>query len=478
MLRRHPSRVTLMALYDGELAGPEAQAVAEHADGCPRCGHWLEQLGVVGAVVRGDVVPAVAPPRARRPGPLAVRALAAASAVAAVALGFALNEPGGRDAQRVAADRGTVTTVAPAASPSTPPRGAPGPGPGDRPGATTTTGRPAGAPSQVAAPPAPSAPSPTGEIALGVLVPGGQAGPGERIVHAVAAELAQANAAGGAGGRSLRLVVGDANDPSALDTLVAQGAVALVGGVPTSPDTYGRAAARQLPWLAPAGVTGLRSPWLVPVELPFDVAGRVLALRAKQEGRRRVLVIRASAPEQAFGDGVAQVFGTATRSVVLRSANCLAELQETGTAAMPDLVALALPPEAVGPCVEAMASFPAEVLVPVTSAEVVPSRAHGMARVRTLLGAPPPDDPANAGAARFRLVTGVADDYRALVSFAAVDMAVEALRRDPGDVMGGLRSVGVYRSDLLTIDLRDWPMNKAPRPVELRGGRWVPAPGG
>ncbi|HLG01534.1 MAG TPA: zf-HC2 domain-containing protein, partial [Acidimicrobiia bacterium] len=104
---RHPSKRTLMLFYDGELGPATADDVGAHASRCGRCRAWMADLASVGAVVRGEIIPTLAPSGATRrragtwePRPLLERLLPALAAVAAIATVLTLvvaNDPADQD---------------------------------------------------------------------------------------------------------------------------------------------------------------------------------------------------------------------------------------------------------------------------------------------------------------------------------------------------------------------------------------------
>ena len=78
-----------------------------------------------------------------------------------------------------------------------------------------------------------------------------------------------------------------------------------------------------------------------------------------------------------------------------------------------------------------------------------------------------PDGP---GARRYRRQVPYGSSYRAIVSFAAAELALDVLRATGGVTAAPLRS-GRWRSDVYDID---GGRNASPRPVTVRFGRWTP----
>ena len=116
-------------------------------------------------------------------------------------------------------------------------------------------------------------------------------------------------------------------------------------------------------------------------------------------------------------------------------------------------LAIAGAPDLVEKCLDAAAAIgwnpAAGVVVPPSLAYVPFDPAWSGLSVRTALGLPGPmgTDP---GATRFRTSTGFTS-YRALVTFAATEMAI-AVARTSGSVTSAGISKGVWYSDLLHFD--------------------------
>lgn len=482
-MRRHPSSRTLMLLHDGELDPSRAETVSAHAASCERCGRWLTKLASLGAVVRGDVVPAlgIRPARGRRPVPSTPRvapALAAAAAVATVALGLVVaGEPASNE--RVAAGGGGVEPVELPAVPA--PTGDTGAGAPAAGSASQTPGAPPDSPIQATPPTAPRAgvtgavPEPDPEpITLGVLVPGGQTGPGERVVRAVAVALAEANADGGVGGARLELLVGDATDPGAPAALAEGGARALVGGYGLSPQGWQVAIASGLAWFGPADVPPSAGPAIVAVEVSHVEAGTMLGEELAAQGVRRAAAVVGKDPERRLAEGLSGPLHVS--NVQFDAGGSCGPALEAARFSGAEVLALALEPASVTRCLEALPpDYPVrQVVVGATAVDdALAALPEGFGLAATL-GAPGPDDP-GPGARRFRAATGVERNYRALVSYAATEVVVAALRADAEDPRAGFAAGGVFRSDLLTLNPSSSPANVAVQVVELVA---APDPGG
>jgi hypothetical protein len=135
-------------------------------------------------------------------------------------------------------------------------------------------------------------------------------------------------------------------------------------------------------------------------------------------------------------------------------------------------IALAAPPALVQRCLAVIDERgwrpPSGVLVPPASAfAIVPSTDPSLL-VLDVLGLPWPtaDEP---GAARFRQTTA-SSSYRALVTFAAVELAVSVARAGEGSVAAGWSASSSWRSDLVAYD---GGKNVGVRVVRAADGGWA-----
>lgn len=457
-----------MLLHDGELGPAQADQVASHAATCDRCRAWLTDMGAVGAVVRGDVVPTFTPAPAWQPGPVVSRLIPALAAVVAVALGLVVAQPPGDREQVAVGDRTSIERVV---LPSVPrPPDATVTSGSD---ATTSSGGPSedtGAESTPPTTPAAGGVAATepasGPVVVGVLVPGGQTGPAEPVVRSVAVALAEGNAGGGVGGARLELLVGDANDPNAAPALGERGVKAVIGGYGATGQTWQAVGARGIPWFAPADVPPTPPATVVAVEVNHVTAGEMLAESLVGRGHHRVAAIVGKGGERRLAEGMHGTLQVDTLQIDT-GAPCRPALDAAGVNGA-DVLALALEPVGVVRCLEALhPEFPIrQIVIPSTAVDDALVRLPEGFGLAATLGAPGPDD-AGKGPTRFRSVTGIQRNYRAMVSYAAAELAVTALRNNPEDPFKGFASGGVYRSDLLTLNPSASPNNVAVQVVDL-----------
>ena len=463
LVSRHPSERALMALHDGEVAEPEASRLRSHADSCARCRAWLSDLDRVGAVARGEVVPVVTPVLARRTlPPVAVRTIPALAASIAVVVGLVATDASDDRSQEVATAGSVPGIATPPPAGASDVRGATG-GPGgaaasgDAAGAGTAPSQPnAASPAPndagVVAPPgggvAATDPDAEEPLRLGVLVPADDPG-SAAVVKAVRAAAAATDPAA-------EVVVGDTADPDSVDLLARRGVRALVGGYGAPPTLHSRAVSLGLPWFGPTDVTDVAGS-VLPFEVPHRTAGSLLATFAEAAGADRAFALVGSSPERRLADGVGDVLPT-DRAVVPAKSDCKSDLPHGAAGA--DVVVLALDPAGVSACLAAFggsAPGPLMVLIPSTAVDAVTGSSGAPVVVAT--GAPLADDRDDAGAARFRRVTGVTS-YRALVSFAATEVALHALASDPDEPLDAFRKGGAYRTDLVHLDPSTDPVTR------------------
>jgi ABC-type branched-subunit amino acid transport system substrate-binding protein len=298
---------------------------------------------------------------------------------------------------------------------------------------------------------------------LGVVVPAlgspdDEAGDVERAVDAVARA---ANAAGGVNGRPVELVDIDASQPlhpGHIDVLVGGFGFAPPGGVP---------------WLLPADPT-VSGRDVVAAELTPDAAGTRLASDLVGRGVEGPIgLVIGSGRDTTMAQGIAKV--TRTSAVRLDpTSNCdreVGRLRVSGAVAL----AIAAAPDEVLRCADAAAraawSPRGGLLVPPSAAYARADLVPGLLGARTVLGLAWPTSP-DPGAARFRAAVG-SSSYRALVSFAAAELAVKVARAE-GAVTPSTISLRSWRTDL--VDFNGSANDGATVDVAGPGG-WFPTGG-
>ena len=322
-------------------------------------------------------------------------------------------------------------------------------------GATDTGRRPPG-----------STPPPAGFVLrLGLVVPtkGGGAAEGAEVASTVRRRVDAANAAGGVGGSPVELVVAAAEDEGAVAALPGRVSV-LVGG-------FGASAPTGVSWLFPADPS-VGGPGVVPAEASPEVAGQQVGdlLRGQRLGGP-VGVVVGGGLESALAAGLASKVPTATAAAA-SGTSCVSEvaaLRRDRAVAL----AVAGPPDLAERCLRAAAQA---LWSPPLGTIVAPSAAYaGLENVneargaRTVLGLPWPESP-GSGPARFRAAGGTRS-YRALVSFAATELAIEVARQK-GAVSTATVAAGAWRSDL--FDMTGTGIRLVP--VVMGTGGWAPAP--
>lgn len=477
----------LEAWFDGELPVEAAPAdMAWHLTQCPSCFRHLETLSRLrvgirragGAPVLPESVPADrlatvvadAPPRRHLS-----RALVAVPAVVVLLAAAVIGVDQVRVNGRLSADHtvgsgasssshgntgasGTRTTDASASTAGSAPA---------RNGSSQNTAVASGAPGSSSKGALPNAA--IGVLRLAVIVPtqGATAAEGAEVTDAVRQAVAEADASGGVNGAPVQLSVVPAEDSAAVAALAGT-VTAVVGG-------FGNAPASSLPWLLPA------DPWesgtsVVAAELTPAEAGARLGQDLLQRGDTGLVgVVVGSGPDAGLETGLAQEVSVAPVSAPSSGA-CLpavAALEAQGVEA----VAVAGSPALATSCVSALGALawapPDGVLLPpsaayggVTTAGLVPGTA-----VYTVLGLPWPGS-SNPGAARFRSEVPGVTSYRALVSFAAVEMAVQ-VARSTGSLGLDKLAAGTWQNDLYDFA---GVANVGARVVQETAGSWVSAP--
>lgn|GEM_PF-2868599 len=476
---RHPGRLALQAWFDGE--GDDE--LAWHIGRCARCFARVERLAAVRQAVRSA---ATAPPgvpveptgpaaaAAGREGTARLRwhvrgrsvlagigalAMVAGAAGAAAAAGGALRGAPHHAGSGPIVSRSAPASLAPAAAPS------PGPRTASRAGGSAPAGAGSGTGVTPGPAPAPAGAAPSG-LHLAVIVPtaGPEASEGAAVVAAVTRAVDLANATGGVRGAPVSLQVVSAQDPAAIASL-AGSVDAVVGGFGATPPTG-------VPWLLPADPLAQGTD-VVPAELDPATVGADLAGALVASGLTGpVGVVEGSGPEAAMASGVAT--RAPTVDVPLPTGTGCVPALTTLRARAVAAVALATDPAGAASCLQAMAALgwqpPGGVLVAPSAAYAgLATGTAGVAGVTTMLGLPWPTAPDDAGAALFRSEAPGITSYRALVSFAAVELAVE-VARSAGTVTLGAVSAGSWHSGLVDFS---GTTDAGVRRVVASGGGWV-----
>ncbi|HET7489346.1 MAG TPA: hypothetical protein VFJ85_15560 [Acidimicrobiales bacterium] len=281
-------------------------------------------------------------------------------------------------------------------------------------------------------------------LRLGLIVPtkGSMAAEGAQIADVVRQRVAAANAAGGVAGVPVELDMAPAEDPAAIAAMV-QRATVLVGG-------FGASAPTGIPWLLPADPS-IAGPDVVPAESPARSAGVQLGGLLRRQGINGVTgVIVGSGPDAALADGLATKVPTTTVAAQ-EAGTCapeVAALQRAGAVAL----AIAGGPDLAAKCMKA--AF-AKIWHPTYGILLAPSAAYAGLQsmpealgARTVLGLPWPTSTA-PGAARFRATTS-STSYRALVSYAATELAIDVARQQGGISLESIEQ-GIWRNDLIDL---------------------------
>ena len=438
MFLRHPRGTRLGAWFDGE--GEER--LGAHVLGCARCQKKVSELARVRAWVRaqpffamGEESPARPAPAPRRPRSLVVPAL--------LGLLFVVLAPNGPwDSSRAPMDSaarvGEERSESPrAASPSQVPADVDADGTADMgDGLVGLDGEGTLAGPQPKGPPTP--------LRLGLIVPtkGLLAAEGAEVRNVVRRGVALANASGGVSGLRVELVVVPAEDTAAV-AAIGRRVTALIGG-------FGAPPPAGVTWLLPAD-TAITGPDVLSAEAAPWAVGVRLARSLQDEGLRGLIgVVRGVGPDADLADGLASQAPAVTVSIG-GDGSCNAEvasLRRSGVLAL----AAAGPPDLAARCLEAASRAGwhprhGTLVAPSAVYAGVPPVADG-GGPRTVLGLPWPtwDVP---GAARFRATTQ-SSSYRALVSFAAAELAIEVARQ-AGEVSLPAMALGTWRSDLFDL---------------------------
>lgn len=446
---RHPNKIDLAAWFDGE--GPDR--VGGHVLRCPKCQRHVDELSRLRSWLRAQPFVAMrdpddAPSPTADPRPRVRRPLVAAAALVATVLVVTQSgdAPSGIDTAssnttttavhrttRPSLERTAEDDVTPVVSELATPSSQPDAGGAGSSTASSSSSRPRQT-------------TPANPLRLGLIVPtsGVMAAEGAEVLGVVRQRVDAANTAGGVAGVPVELSTASAEDPAAVAKL-AEKVDVLVGG-------FGVAAAPAgTPWLLPADPT-VAGPDVVPAELTSRLAGTQLADVLRRQGiNGAVGVVVGSGPDASLGAGIAT--RTATTTVNAKEGTtCVPEvtaLRRAGAVAL----AVAGAPDLAARCMKAAFQI---LWLPPFGTVLAPSAAyaglHTMPEAlgaRTVLGLPWPTAD-TAGAARFRSATR-STSYRALVSYAATELAIEVARQKGGVSVDAVRQ-GTWRSDLFDMN--------------------------
>ena len=445
ILRPHPRKQDLGAWFDGE----GADRVGAHVMGCSRCQRHVSELSRLRSWLRAQPFVAMkdAPVEEEREESVGRRRPLAVVATLLVAFLLVAERQGDAPSALESASATTTTTPPPTPSTDTTDAGEiTDPVPEGELAAPAPPSSAAPAPNSVASQALARARQPSADSALrlGLVVPatGSMAAEGRNITNVVRQRVAAANAAGGVAGVPVALEVVAAEDAEAVAAM-ARRVDALVGG-------FGVAAPAGTPWVLPAdpAITG---PDVIPAEMTPRLAGAHLGGVLRRQGLNGpVGVVVGTGPDSALGGGLATRVPV-TSVVANEAGTCVPEvvaLRRAGAVAL----AVAGSPELATKCLRA--AFAATWL-PQFGTVLAPSAAYAGVQAlpealgsRTVLGLPWPTSTA-PGAARFRATTQ-STSYRALVSYAATELAIDVARQQ-GSLSLGSVDAGNWRTDLVDL---------------------------
>lgn len=442
ILRPHPRKQELGAWFDGE----GRDRVGAHVLGCNRCQRYVSELSRLRSWLRVQPFVAMTDQPDGAAADRAARSRRPLVLVAALLVAFVLVVDRTEAPIPLQASSPTTTTA-----PSTTVAESPSSAPVDDTGSgelAATTPSTSTAPSTnsvssqaLARAREPSSPRP---LRLGLIVPttGTMAAEGKDVVSVVRQRVENANAGGGVAGLPVELEVAPAESAEAVAALVKR-VDALVGGFGAEPPPG-------VPWLLPADPT-ISGPSVLPAEMTSRMAGAQLGTVLRSQGiNGPVGVVVGTGPDAALGAGLASK--TPISSVVAQeSGTCapeIAALRRAGAVAL----AVAGNPQLAAKCLRA--AFAAAWL-PAFGRILAPSAAYAGLQTmpealgaRTVLGLPWPTSTA-PGAARFRATTE-STSYRALVSYAATELAIDVARQQ-GVVSVESVDAGTWRTDLVDL---------------------------
>jgi hypothetical protein len=478
-----------MAWHDGEHDDP---TIVQHLESCDRCWSAAHELAAVDRVVRASggattsanatsprVPGAQKAARTNRTAPLqkagilavvalvvgvlAVPAIPASVDLSRATLAGMLRAASPNhapaDAKRAAAPKPATApnNVAAARSQTAAPR----PGASARP-------QPASGAQQAAI--AQQSPVITKALRIGVPVPDGVRAESDdalQVIRAVRAAVDAANANGGVAARPVTLDIVDA-------ATVATGAPydVLVGGIASTAATGEVIVPGDKPWILPADPRVSGSSVLVAEPDAAD-AGRAVSATLTIAPTAPIAVLDDSGASSAFGRQVALTRrGPVATVAVPVGQTCDSSISSARKQQSAALV-FALEDAQLRRCLDALARaawMPSGgVLLPSYAAFSAPDVPFG---VRGAAALPLPwsswNDP---GVTRFRTVSGGATSYRALVSFAATELAIAIARENAGHVDLSRVASHPWRSDLFSFD---GTRNIGLRPAQRTLGGWSP----
>lgn len=431
-MRRHPSHRALGAWFDGEDTIDTVDP-RDHIAGCDRCRRRLHELRRVRAGVRGEAVP----PALLRRRPTWVPVAAPVAFALVVALLLAASPATVQAPLRAARGLFDPPTDSGRGSAHPPTSVVPRqPGAGPRTGSATGSRPAQGRTAPTTAPVASAA------LRLAVVVPttGPDAGVGADVVAAVQRVVDGANRTGGVGGRAVELVVASAGDSAAVASLRGRADVA-VGGFGAAPS---------LPWVLPADAAGSGA-LVTAEETPVEAGARLGADLARRGVQGDVGVVVGPGPDAALADGLARAVPVTT--VAAAGDDCNGAVRDL-RARLVATLAVAGPPDLARRCLDAAARLgwrpPGGVMIAPSAAYADVHLAPYAVGARTVLGVPWPSSE-EPGAARFRAAMGGTASYRAIVSFAAAEIAVAAARSG-GPFRPEILRSGSWRTDLVVLD--------------------------
>lgn len=303
-------------------------------------------------------------------------------------------------------------------------------------------------------------------LRLGLIVPtsGPLAREGSEVRDVVQRRVQAANTSGGVAGVPIELVVAPAEDRAAIEAMAGK-VSAVVGG-------FGAEIPTATTWIFPADplVTG---PNVVPAEASARAVGAQLGADLRDEGPFGLVgIVVGSGPDAALATGLASK-ANVTTVAAKKNTTCLTEIATLRRSGAMTL-AVAGDTDLVTSCIRAAAR---SAWQPRLGPLVPPSAAYaGVASIpettgtRTVLALPWPTSSA-PGAARFRATT-TSQSYRALVSYAATELAIDVARQT-GTISLASMAGRAWHSDLAQVDGNT---NRPGGVVSSLFGAWIAVP--
>ncbi|HUR17344.1 MAG TPA: ABC transporter substrate-binding protein [Acidimicrobiales bacterium] len=303
-------------------------------------------------------------------------------------------------------------------------------------------------------------------LKLGLVVPmsGPLAREGLEVRDVVQRRVQAANTSGGVAGVPIELIVAPAEDGQAIAAMA--GAVnAIVGG-------FGAEIPTTTPWIFPADplIAGTN---VVPAESPARAVGARLGAELRNQAPLSLVgVVIGAGPDAALATGLASRANVTTVNA-RKNTSCLTEMATLRRAGAM-ILAVAGDTDLAATCIRAAGRYP---WYPRVGPLVAPSAAYaGIGSLReatgsrTVLALPWPTSPA-AGAARFRATT-TSESYRALVSYAATELAIDVARQT-GTVSLASMAGRTWHSDLVHVD---GILNRPGGVASALFGAWITTP--